>query len=139
MDNQWHALEIENVFKILETDKNGLSGAEARRRQETYGPNKLAEQKSESVFVIFLRQFESPLIYILLAASLLVFVMGEALDGAVILAVLLLNAVIGSFQEGRAQDTLLALKNFVETRAVVIRDGREIMISDIEVGPGDVV
>ena len=139
MDNQWHALEIENVFKILETDKNGLSGAEARRRQETYGPNKLAEQKSESVFVIFLRQFESPLIYILLAASLLVFVMGEALDGAVILAVLLLNAVIGSFQEGRAQDTLLALKNFVETRAVVIRDGREIMISDIEVVPGDVV
>ncbi|MDD5690064.1 MAG: HAD-IC family P-type ATPase, partial [Caldisericia bacterium] len=88
---------------------------------------------------IFISQFKSPLIYILLGAGVIVSLMGEWADAIVILAVLMLNAVIGSFQEGKAQNTILALKNFVETKATVLRDNKEIIIPDSEVVPGDII
>lgn len=127
------------VFDKFQTSERGLSAEEASRRLKEYGANRLPEAKAESLAVIFLRQFQSPLIYILLAASAVVFAMGETVDGSIILAILLFNAVVGMVQEGRAQNTLLALKKFVETKATVLRDGREIIISDTEVVPGDIV
>ncbi|MDP3784590.1 MAG: HAD-IC family P-type ATPase, partial [bacterium] len=76
---------------------------------------------------------------ILLAASAVVFLMGETIDGSIILAVLLFNAVVGTIQEGKAQNTLLALKKFVETRATVLREGKELIVPDSEVAPGDII
>src|SRR3989338_3402150 len=99
----------------------------------------LPERKPDSVARIFLRQFQSPLIYILLGASATVFLMGELADGSIILAVLIFNAIVGTIQEGRAQNTLRALKNLVETKAIVLREEKEVIISDYEVVPGDII
>lgn len=139
MNNNFHTQSLTNVFDKLQTSERGLTIEEASRRLKEYGQNKLPESKADSLAIIFLRQFRSPLIYILLAASAVVFAMGEIIDGSIILAVLIFNAIVGTIQEGKAQNTLLALKKFVETKATVLRDGREIIISDTEVVSGDIV
>lgn len=128
-----------NIFEELQTNEKGLTSLEAEKRLEKYGRNELPEKKPEGFFSIFISQFKSPLIYILLGAGVIVSLMGEWADAIVILAVLMLNAVIGSFQEGKAQNTILALKNFVETKATVLRDNKEIIIPDSEVVPGDII
>ena len=139
MENNWHIKSATEVFKLLQSDGSGLSQAEAGRRLKKYGQNKLPEAKMDSLAVIFFRQFKSPLIYILFAASLVVFAMGETIDGSIILAVLLFNAIVGTIQEGKAQNTLLELKKYVETKATVIREGKELILSDGEVVPGDII
>src|SRR3989344_8500377 len=111
----WHNKELPAVLEALRTSEEGLSVNEAIRRLKEDGLNALPEAKADSLVAIFLRQFRSPLIYILLAASGIVFLIGEVVDGSIILAVLLFNAIFGTFQEGKAQNTLLALKKFVET------------------------
>ncbi|MDP2909698.1 MAG: HAD-IC family P-type ATPase [bacterium] len=139
MENQWHVKTISEILETLHSSGHGLGGKEAKRRLQEFGPNVLPEAKVDNLAVIFLRQFQSPLIYILLAASLVVFTMKEMIDGGIILFVLLFNAVVGTIQEGRAKNTLLALKKFVETNATVFRDGKELIIPDSEVVPGDVL
>src|SRR3989338_10809503 len=135
----WHTKTIPEILDTLRTRERGLTKEEAAERLKKYGPNKLPEAKVDSLAVIFLRQFQSPLIYILLAASLVVFTMKEMIYGVIILFVLLFNAIVGTLQEGKAQNTLLALKKLVETNAVVIRDGRELVIPDFGVVPGDIL
>lgn len=135
----WHTQSVEDVFKLLETDEHGLSDAEVLVRIKKYGENRLPDAKPDSIFRVFLRQFESPLIYVLIAAAGAVLILGEAIDAGVILAVLIINAIIGSVQEGRAQNTLASLKKFVETKATVLRDGREVIIPDNEIVPGDIL
>lgn len=139
MSKLWHTKSSSAVIEELRSNEHGLSTAEAALRLKQYGQNKLPEAKVDGIFVIFLRQFQSPLIYILVAASIVVFVIGEVVDGSIILAVLLFNAIVGTIQEGKAQNTLLALKKFVETKATVLRDDKEIIISDTELVPGDIL
>ena len=139
MNDTWHSKTVLEVFQALHSDEHGLTNKEAVERLEKHGPNKLPEGKGDGLLVIFLRQFQSPLIYILFAASIVVFVMGEITDGSIILAVLLINAIVGTIQEGKAQNTLLALKKFVETKATVLREGKELIIPDSEVLPGDII
>lgn len=139
MEYSWYTKSISEVLERQNTNNTGLSFVAAARRLEEYGPNKLREAKPDSRLVIFLRQFQSPLIYTLFAASLLVLLMGEIIDGTIILLVLLFNAIVGSIQEGRAQNTFLALKKFTKTKVVVIRDGKEIVIDDSMVVVGDLV
>jgi len=128
-----------NIFEELQTNEKGLTSFEVEKRLEKYGRNELPEKKPEGFLSIFINQFKSPLIYILLGAGVIVSLMGEWADAIVILAVLMLNAIIGSFQEGKAQNTIRALKNFVETKATVLRDDKEIIIPDGEVVPGDII
>ena len=135
----WHNKELPAVLEALRTSEEGLSVNEAIRRLKEDGLNALPEAKADSLVAIFLRQFRSPLIYILLAASGIVFLMHEYIDGSIILAVLLFNAIVGTIQEGKAQNTLLALKKFVETTATALRDGQELTIPDREVVRGDVL
>ncbi len=119
--------------------ESGLSSSEAALRLASYGRNALPTGKQDSAFKIFVRQFRSPLIYLLAAASLALFFLGEAIDASIILFVLFFNSLVGALQEGKAQNTLLALKKMVQTEATVIRDGRELVISDEEVVPGDLL
>ncbi len=135
----WHAQSTEQILKILETGRQGLDGAEAATRRTRYGPNALAEAQHRSLFAIFLSQFSSPLIYVLMLAAGAVYIIGEATDAYIIAAVLVLNAIIGSVQEGRAQNTLLALRKLVQSKAVVVRGGQELSIPDTQVVPGDVL
>jgi len=135
----WFNFESEEVLKQLKSHSSGLSRKEVQNRLLEHGLNKLPETKADSLWVVFGRQFKNPLIYVLLAASLIFFLLGEQVDGLIVLAVLIFNAIIGTVQEGRAQNTLAALKKFIETNTTVIREGRELIISDTEVVPGDII
>lgn len=139
INNKWYLKTPAEIFDELRSSERGLAMEEIPRRLKEYGINKLPEGKTDGLTVIFLRQFQSPLIYILLAAAGIVFAMGETIDGSIIFAVLFFNAVVGTIQEGKAQNTLLALKKFVETKAMVLRDGKEFIIPDSEVVPGDIL
>ena len=139
MEKKWYSLSKEKIFETLGTTMRGLSSGEAEERIKQYGFNVLPEKKKTSLFIIFLRQFNSPLIYILLAASALTYIIGEASDAYIILAVLIFNAVVGTIQEGKAENTLSALRHFVETKATVFRDGIECVIPDRGVVPGDII
>ncbi|MDP2704995.1 MAG: HAD-IC family P-type ATPase [Patescibacteria group bacterium] len=135
----WHTKDARDVLKAFESSEEGLSSDEALTRLKTIGENKLPESKGESVAAIFLRQFQSPLIYILLIASLIVFFLGEFVDTVIILIVLFVNAIIGAVQEGRAQNTLRALKQFTKTNARVLRGGKELVVEDAHIVPGDII
>lgn len=135
----WHAEALSAIFENLRTNETGLRADEAVRRLKEDGPNALPEAPVDGAPLIFLRQFKSPLIYLLLAASAAVFLLGETVDGLIILAVLIFNAVVGAVQEGRAQNTLRALKRYVETSATVVRDGIEVVVPDYEAVRGDII
>lgn len=135
----WYSKTVEQSFADLNTTERGLALPEVVKRLKEYGENALPPTKTLSLFRIFIRQFENPLIYILLIASVVVLFLGEFTDTIVIFAVLLINAIIGVIQEGKAQNTLLALENFTKTEAVALRDGVEEVIPDREIVPGDVI
>lgn len=139
MANTWHTKKVSEILELTHSNEHGLTTDEAKTRLQKYGLNKLPEAKLDSLLIIFLHQFQSPLIYILIIASLIVFLMGEVTDGLIILFVLLFNAMVGTIQEGKAQNTLLALKKFVETSTTVIREGKEDVIPDYEVVPGEII
>ncbi|MEA1929493.1 MAG: HAD-IC family P-type ATPase [Patescibacteria group bacterium] len=139
MSRVWHTLPTTDVLKELRTSQEGLSDVDVEERQQQYGPNTLPTAKPPSFVEIFLRQFKSPLIYVLLAAALIMVGLGEWIDAAIIAFVLIFNATLGSIQEGRAQDTLNALRHFTETQAVVRRGGKEYGLSDKELVPGDII
>jgi magnesium-transporting ATPase (P-type) len=136
---QWHALGADEVQSILGTGPNGISHDEAGRRLDEYGPNRIEEEKATRAFVVFLKQFRSPLIYILLIAAFATVLLREYIDSAVIAAVLLLNAVIGFTQERQAERSIQALKQLVSPRAHVIRNGRETELESADLVPGDLV
>ncbi len=139
MEAKWHLLSQEQIFEKLNTSLHGLSLNEVQNRVKQYGLNTLPEKKKTSIFQIFLGQFNSPLIFILLGASFITYLIGETTDAYIIFAVLVFNAIVGTIQEGKAQNTLNALKKFVETKATVLRDGKEFIIKDHEVVPGDIL
>ncbi len=139
MKQNWYQITIEQVFSELQTSSDGLSEQEAALRLRQYGPNALPEVKPPSKWQVFINQFRSPLVYILLAVSFIVLFLGEYIDSAVIAFVLLFNAIVGTVQEGKANNTLAALKNFIQTKALVVRAGAETLILDQELVPGDIV
>jgi Ca2+-transporting ATPase len=135
----FHARPAAEVIDALGSGQRGLSSEEAAKRLTERGANALPPAPEEGVLHIFIRQFKSPLIYILLGAAVLVLLMGDIVDALIIMAVLAFNAVVGTFQEGRAHNALKALRTMVETNATVMRDGQEIIISDTDVVPGDIL
>ena len=139
MENKWQTHSLEQLFSQLESSPRGLAALEASRRLEESGPNTLPEPEARSLSWIFLSQFNSSLIFILLVAALIVFAIGDTTDALIILAVLIFNAIVGTIQEGRAENTLKVLKQFVETKATVLRDDKELIILDRELVPGDVI
>lgn len=138
-NKKYYSQEAKDIIKIFDSSEQGLSASEAKKRITRNGYNELSEARRDNYLKIFFRQFKSPLIYILLAAGAVVFAMGEAIDAAVILSVLFFNATIGSVQEGKAQNTFLALKKFIKGKAVVMRDGEEVIVSDREIVVGDII
>lgn len=136
----WYKISAKNVCEELGVDSDvGLDAKEASVRLETNGSNILASRKKETILDLFLRQFKSPLIYILIIASLVVLFLGQIVDALVILAVLIINSIIGTFQEGRAVNSLERLKSLVRHRALVLRGGEEMLISAEELVVGDIL
>jgi Ca2+-transporting ATPase len=135
-----HALEAEEVILSLGGDAaRGLSEAEAGRRKGIHGPNALPEPARRPPYRVFLRQFKSPLIYILFVAAALSAGMGRWGDSVVILAVVLVNSLVGAFQEGRAERSMAALRHLSTLQARVLRDGRERALAARELVPGDLL
>jgi Ca2+-transporting ATPase len=139
MEIKWHLLSAEEVMKNLGTSESGLSGQEARERLKKFGLNELKERKKVSPVKIFLRQFKSFLIAILLVAAILSFFLKEFLDAFAILAVLLMNAFLGFVQEYRAEKAIEALKKIVVQKVRVIREGKITEIPSKELVPGDII
>ena len=144
VDNiKWYRQSVENVFKILEADKTGLTSHEAQERLKKYGPNELPTHKP-NVLKRFLRQFNNPMVYILIVAAAITGTLtlrGEHMlpDTAVILGVVILNVVLGFFQEGKTESALEALRQMIVRECLVIRDGEQKIIPTKELVPGDVV
>ncbi|MDY7101052.1 MAG: HAD-IC family P-type ATPase [Actinomycetota bacterium] len=135
----WHLLDARDVEQRLETGGHGLVQQEAEARLARYGPNQLEEEPPPPGWLVFVRQFRSPLIFILLIALGVTLLLGEYLDASVIAAVLALNAVIGFTQERKAEGAVRALMQLVVPHARVIRDGQDHELDSRELVPGDVV
>ncbi|MDH5327886.1 MAG: cation-transporting P-type ATPase [Gammaproteobacteria bacterium] len=134
-----YAVSIDEVFADFQTSRHGLAHSEAASRLTHYGPNELPRPNPPHVAMVFLHQFASPLIYVLIAAALLAVSIQEWSDAGFITAVLMLNAVIGTFQEYSAQRAAQALRNLVSAKTRVLRQGESYEINARELVPGDVV
>ena len=136
---EWHVRTVSEALEALNSRASGLSEDEARRLLATHGPNRLEAKKKTPAIVLFLRQFLSPLIYVLLAAAIISVVLAHYMDAAVILAVLVLNAVIGFIQEQQAARAMEALVKMTAPRAQVRRDATVMTIPVEEIVPGDII
>jgi magnesium-transporting ATPase (P-type) len=137
---QWHALPAHEVSGLVKVDaERGLSDDEAARRLQSVGANALPEQQSTPLVLVFLRQYRSPLVYLLILAAVLAFVLGERTDAWVILAIVTANALLGAFQEGRAERSMVALRRLSGLQARVVRGGVERVIESRSLVPGDVL
>lgn len=134
-----HAHAVDEVVAALGTGAGGLSSDEAASRLDTVGPNELPEAKRTPAWLRFLSHFNDTLIYILLGAAAIKAVMADWLDVWVILAVAIINAVIGFVQEGRAEKALAGIRGMLSTHARVRRDGSWQNIAAVDLVPGDVV
>lgn len=135
----YHNLTAAETLKNLNVSEKGLSEREAGHRLKKYGPNILPKEKKFSRLKIFLSQFRSPLIYILLAAAVLSAIVGEAVDALVISAAILINIIIGFIQEDKANRALAELKSIVRRRTMAMRDGEEKEMAIELLVPGDIV
>ncbi|MFH1511236.1 MAG: cation-translocating P-type ATPase [Candidatus Woesearchaeota archaeon] len=131
--------KVAEVLKLLETSEQGLSSGEAAKRIVQYGKNELKEKKARSKFKIFLSQFNSFIVYILIAATVVSLALGEIVDGIAIFVILILNAVFGFVQEYKAEKAIGALKKLTSPKAKVIRDGSTRVIDTVDLVPGDIV
>ena len=137
---EFYRQTIQEAAASLHTDpKRGLSAQEAERRLWENGENRLPEAEKKSVLQSFLEQLNDPLIYVLLAAALISVLLGEYSDAGIIAFVVCLNAAVGVLQEGKAQRALDSLKQLMQPRAVVIRDGSEQEIPAAKLVVGDLV
>ena len=135
----WHAFHRATLFERLRAGPGGLSEEESARRLEEFGPNRLPERPPPSVVVLFLTQFRSPLIYILLIAAAISLAVGDVTDALFILLVVLVNAAVGTLQEWKAEQSAQALRVLLTTSAMVLRSGRTDEIPAEDLVPGDVI
>jgi magnesium-transporting ATPase (P-type) len=140
LSRHWHYLPRDEVAALLESDATkGLDMFEVARRQAHFGPNRLTLKKGKNPLVLFLLQFHQPLIYILLGATLVTFLLQEWVDSGVIFGVVLVNAIIGFIQESKALKAIEALARTMEGAATVVRAGKKEKIAASALVPGDLV
>ena len=136
---RWYRETPEVVLTILASSESGLSTIEAARRLAQNGPNELREAEPITAWVIFLRQFKNLIIWILIGAAVVSGALGEWVDAFAILAIVMLNAVIGFYQEFSAEKSIAALKKMTAPRAKVWRDGAVTTLAAAEIVPGDIL
>ena len=139
-EKKWHSLKVEKVVRIFDTDINkGLSKKEAKERLKKFGTNRLPEEKSFSRLKILLDQFTSPLVFILVIAGIICLIINETTDAIVIFGAVILDVIVGFFQENKASQILMSLKKVVKHEAEVLRDGHFKVIDSTLIVPGDIV
>jgi len=137
--SSWHTHDTETTFQKLSSSAEGLSQQDAQHRLQEHGPNRLRPQKKQSQLVRFLVQFHNVLIYVLLGSAGVTALLGHWVDSGVILGVVVINAVIGFIQEGKAEKALEAIRNMLSQQAMVKRDGKFIGLPADQLVPGDII
>jgi Ca2+-transporting ATPase len=135
----WHALAAQDIYTRLQTTSDGLAPDEVAARQRQYGRNLLPTKPPPQLWLVILHQFTNSLIYILLIAGLVALAIGDFKDAAFIFGVVILNAIIGTYQEWRAEQNAYALQSLLEIRSRVRRRGEVLTVSAEDLVPGDIV
>ncbi len=138
-EQAWHALPVEEVLRHLEVQENGLSAEQAARRLQQYGPNQLQEAPRPTFWHMLWEQLNNFVVILLIVASIISALLGDYVEAAAIMAIVVLNAVLGIIQEQRAEEALAALKKLAAPDAQVLRDGRRQTIPARDLVPGDIV
>ncbi len=136
---EWHALSTQEVLEHLKVQESGLTTEEAARRKEHYGPNQLTEAPRPGFFKLLWQQFNNFIVMLLIVAAVVSAVLGEWIDAAAIMTIVVLNAVLGIVQEQRAEEALAALKKMAAPDAHVMRDGKRVTVPTRDLVPGDIV
>ena len=136
---QWHQLNIPDVLKILDSRDEGLSAAEAAEKLKRTGPNELQEGKKKSIAKMLLSQFKDVMILILLIAAIISDFLGDFTDTIVIIVIVLLNALLGFFQEYRADKAMQALKKMSVTQVRTLRNHQITVLPATQLVPGDII
>ena len=139
MDWNAHQIEFPELLEELETSENWISEKEAKIRNELYWPNVIISKDNNSALKIFLGQFTSPLVIILIIATIISFLIWEKLDAIIICAVVILNALLGFIQEYKADKAIQSLKKMAWLKSKVLRGGEEILIEACELTIWDVI
>ena len=137
--DDWHSIHYEELLTRLETDEEGLSRSEAAHRLETFGPNDIETEEGTSLFRIFLEQYTSVLIWVLIVAAIVMAAVGHTIDAAVIAGIVVFITIFGFLQDYRAEQSIQALKEMATTHAIVRREGSKLEIDAQKVVPGDIV
>ncbi|MCK0512410.1 cation-transporting P-type ATPase [Aromatoleum buckelii] len=136
---QWHTLDPDEIRHHLQTPHGGLPEAQARRRLAQYGPNRLAPPKRRGPLLRLLMQFHNILLYVMMGAAVITALLGHWVDTGVLLAAVVINAIIGFIQEGKAEAALDAIRAMLSPHATVVRDGHRREIDAADLVPGDLV
>jgi len=139
MRKPWHSFSIEKTLQEMKSRPAGLTEKEVKERSKRFGLNKLPEEKPFSRVKLFLKQFKSPLIYILLIAGIITLILSDYTDTMVIFGAVFLNIIVGYLQESKASQALSKLKKVLKIRTIVFRDDQEKEISQEKLVPGDII
>lgn len=139
LPQHWYSQSEEETLQLLSTTSKGLSDESVIQRQAEYGKNILPEPKGKTLFSIFISQFLSPLIYVLIGAAILSIVIGDLKDALFIFAIIIINAILGTWQEWKAENSAAALKEMVRVKAKVYRNNNLVEVDAQELVPGDII
>ena len=138
-NTKWHSLTAQQVLDNLHSHLDGLTESEAKERLEKYGLNQIEKEKQRSPFFIFIRQLKDPMVLILFVATFISFVLGEIIDGIIIVAILIMTTIIGFIQEFRSEKAIDALMKMTATTCRVLRDNKEKIMETKYLVPGDII
>jgi len=139
MDRDYSNLDKKKLFKEFESSLNGLSPSEVKRRIKIHGLNELPKEEKKTVWQIFFGAFNDPIIYVLIVAAILSFVVGEAIDAIAIFFIILVDAIVSTVQEFKAEKNSEALKNLIKFKTKVVRGNKHFEVDSSNIVPGDII
>lgn len=139
MEDNWYLLDTEKVLKKLNVSKKGLTNKEVKINQEKYGLNILPKKKRDNIFKIILRELLNPIVLLLIITVIFSFIIGEIVDACAIIFIILIDLVLGTFQEWKAEKTAESLQELIKDKVRVIRNGEETEVDSEELTIGDII
>jgi len=139
MNNKWYFMNIEDVIKILNTTQNGITSEEAISRLKKNGYNELPKKKQDSFFMILMKQLLDPIVILLIMTVIFSFIIGEIVDAIAIIFIILIDLLMGAFQEWKAEKNAHSLQNLMKDKIKVVRDEQQLEIDSRELVVGDIV
>ena len=137
--NKWYQISIDDIIEKLSSNINGLTSKDAEERLNRYGKNELPKQEKENVFTIFLSELKDPIVLVLLVSVVFCFLIGEVIDALAIIFIILVDLLMGTFQEWKALKNAEALSNMIKVNNKVLRDEEEVLLESGLLVPGDIV